>query len=70
MDGGSEFQGRFQQLYDEHLVEKELTPPNSPQFKVCAERGLVMLGATSRAGGFKAKRIFHNCRLPEKTDHL
>lgn len=48
-DGGVRFLGRFQQLRDEHRMEREITPPYSPQLSGCDERGLRFLEATSCA---------------------
>lgn len=55
-DGGSVFQGRrLQQLFsDERRIPQELTPPHSPQYNGCAQRGLAMLETTSRVARIQA----------------
>ena len=69
-DGGTEFQGPFQDLCLKQRIHRELTPPHSPQFNGSVERGIVMIENASRAARIQAKHIFHNGHLPERMNHL
>ena len=70
-DGGAEFKGEFQEICDKHQIKREFSPPNSPQYNGCVERGLAILEVTSRAARIQAKNLFHGVKtLPEDTERL